>query len=76
MNNFDSHCMSEFRTMFPELLCKSRYVLEPRCQNVLKYTVLCVSLETIIEFQITRNRHGLSGSGEENPELTPRCMSD
>jgi hypothetical protein len=76
--NFDSHCISELRTIFPELLLKSKYVLELCCQRVQEYTVLCVSLETIIEFQVPRNRslHGFPSSREENPELTPLGMAD
>jgi hypothetical protein len=61
MNNFDSHCISELRIIFPDLLLKSKYVLEPCCQRVQGYTVLCISLETIIKFQVPRNRspHGV-----------------
>ncbi len=61
------------RTIFPELLLKNKYVLESCYQRVQEYTVLCISLETIIEFQVPRNRnpHGVLGSREGNPELTP-----
>ena len=76
VNNLDSHCISKLRTIFPELLLKSKYVFELCCQRVQKYMVLCVSLETIIEYQVHRNRslHGIPGSREGNPELTLLCI--
>ena len=52
MNDFDSHYISELGTIVPELLLKSKYVLEPYCQRVQEYTVLCISLESIIEFRL------------------------
>jgi hypothetical protein len=51
VNDFDSHFISELGTIVPELLLKSKYVLEPYCQRVQEYTVLCISLEAIIEFR-------------------------
>jgi hypothetical protein len=55
------------------LLLKNKYVLESCYQRVQEYTVLCISLETITEFQVPRNRnpHGVLGSQEGNPELAP-----
>ena len=78
MNNFDSYCISELRTIFPELLLRSKYIFEGYCQRVQDYTALCVSLETTIEFQVPRNRsiQEIHGSREENPKLTLLCIPD
>jgi len=50
MNHFGSHFISELRTIFPELLVRNKYVLELCCQRVQEYRILCIFLETIIEF--------------------------
>ena len=50
VNNFYGHYSLELRTILAQLLPQNKYFLKLCCQQVQKYMILCISLETIIEF--------------------------
>ncbi len=56
MNNFDSHCISESRIIFPDLLLKSKYVF---------WTLLSKSSGIYGCVRISRNYHRVPGSQEQ-----------